>query len=170
QWAIQELTDRESEDVDAHRHLHLADAGAEVAPRLGQGRHEDMHGERAAEGKQSKQPKWCRAGRPFRDHGSDGHAAISSLDFSSALQTCERTRKAVSISRSLRPARASRRTCRAATSTLSAMARPRAVRKIALARRSLASSRRLIRPAASKLSSSRTTDEPSSESEAARSF
>jgi len=50
------------------------------------------------------------------------------------------------------------------------MARPRAVSRMIFARRSVSPSLRLISPAASRLSSRRTTDEPSSDIDAARSF
>ncbi len=58
--SVSELADGHAENVETDRELHRADACAEIARRVGQRRHQHVHGDRAAQRKQRQQPKRYR--------------------------------------------------------------------------------------------------------------
>ena len=54
---VDQLPERESDDIEADRHLHDGDAGTQVPRCVRQGRHEHVHCQGAAEGDENQQPE-----------------------------------------------------------------------------------------------------------------
>ena len=135
----------------------LADAGAEIARGLGQRRHEDVHGQRAAEGDQREQPE-----------GSD-HAAVSGVGVERAADMFQYPDRRLDV---LVRQAGQRVAPDAARDRLDLVGDRAAARRQQddLGPPVVSPSLRRIRPAASRLSSRRTTEELSSDIDAARSF
>ena len=71
---VDELPDREAEDVEADRQPNGALARPQVGRGVGERRHEDVHGQRAVEGEERQEPERCPE-RPGGDAGITDHAS-----------------------------------------------------------------------------------------------
>ena len=110
QRAVDELADRQPENVEADRRLHRAGADAEVARRDRQGGREHMHAERAAERQQREQPERRRAAARPRSSALGSRKGLFISASSSPPRTrptCSSTRVAAATSSSVTSASAS---------------------------------------------------------------